>query len=125
MFLSNLLTIYCRWTTADLFETCLHYYLIKDAIRDENVLGFSVEYLKTFNANIDESDNTKVRAIDTDEVWHDEQRLNLVANHILDNHMRRSKSKGYCAMFTVDSIPTLIEYYKIFKEKNHNLKIAE
>ena len=111
-------------TTADLFEKCLHHYLIKDAIRDGNVLGFSVEYIRTFNANINEEDTTKVQAIDTDEVWHDERRLNLVADHILDNHIRRSKSKGYCAMFAVDSIPTLIKYYDIFKKKDHNLKIA-
>ena len=111
-------------TTADLFEKCLHHYLIKDAIRDGNVLGFSVEYIRTFNANIDETDDTKVQAIDTAEVWHDERRLNLVADHIIDNHLRRSKSKGYCAMFAVDSIPTLIKYYDIFKSKNHDLKIA-
>ncbi|MEH7883804.1 type I restriction endonuclease subunit R [Bacillus sp. JJ1609] len=111
-------------TTADLFEKCLHYYLIKDAIRDGNVLGFSVEYVRTFNAKIDENDKTKVQAIDTDEVWHDERRLNLVADHIIDNHQRRSKSKGYCAMLAVDSISTLIKYYDIFKSKNHNLKIA-
>lgn len=111
-------------TTADLFDKCLHYYLIKDAIRDGNVLGFSVEYIRTFNANIDEKDKTKVQAIDTDEVWHDERRLNLVADHIIDNHQRRSKSKGYCAMFAVDSIPTLIKYYDIFKSKNHDLNIA-
>ncbi|MFF2178018.1 type I restriction endonuclease subunit R [Lysinibacillus sp. NPDC058147] len=111
-------------TTADLFEKCLHHYLIKDAIRDGNVLGFSVEYIKTFNARIDESDNTQVQAIDTDEVWHHKDRLNLVADHILENHVRRSKSKGYCAMFTVDSIPTLIRYYDIFKAKKHDLKIA-
>lgn len=111
-------------TTADLFDKCLHHYLIKDAIRDGNVLGFSVEYIRTFNANIDETDGTKVQAIDTDEVWHDEQRLNLVADHIIDNHQRRSKSKGYCAMFAVDSIPTLIKYYDILKSKNHDLKIA-
>ncbi|MCM3567553.1 type I restriction endonuclease subunit R [Neobacillus mesonae] len=111
-------------TTADLFEKCLHHYLIKDAIRDGNVLGFSVEYIRTFNANIDESDPTKVQAIDTNEVWHDERRLNLIADHIIDNHIRRSKSKGYCAMFAVDSIPTLIKYYDIFKQKKHNLKIA-
>lgn len=111
-------------TTADLFEKCLHHYLIKDAIRDGNVLGFSVEYIKTFNANIDESDDTQVTAIDTDEVWHHETRLNMIVDHIIDNHLRRSKSKGYCAMFTVDSIPTLIKYYDLFKSKNHNLKIA-
>lgn len=111
-------------TTADLFEKCLHHYLIKDAIRDENVLGFSVEYISTVKSKLDDNDTQKVHAIDTEEVWHDERRLNLVANHILDNHLRRSKSKGYCAMFTVDSIPTLIKYYDIFKSKDHNLKIA-
>ncbi|MDQ1005428.1 type I restriction enzyme R subunit [Neobacillus niacini] len=111
-------------TTADLFEKCLHHYLIKDAIRDGNVLGFSVEYIRTFNAKIDENDQTKVKAINTDEVWHDERRLNLVADHILINHVRRSKSKGYCAMFAVDSITTLIKYYDVFKQTNQKLKIA-
>lgn len=111
-------------TTADLFEKCLHHYLIKDAIRDENVLGFSVEYISTVKSKVEDSDTQKVHAIDTEEVWHDERRLNIVADHILDNHLRRSKSKGYCAMFTVDSIPTLIKYYDIFKSKDHNLKIA-
>ncbi len=111
-------------TTADLFEKCLHYYLIKDAIRDGNVLGFSVEYIRTFNANINEEDQTKVRGIDTDEVWHHSTRLEMIADHILDNHVRRSKSKGYCGLFTVDSISTLIRYYDILKQKNRNLKIA-
>lgn len=35
--------------TADIFGGCLHHYLIKDAIKDGNVLGFSVEYMKTFD----------------------------------------------------------------------------
>ncbi|SDE79231.1 type I restriction enzyme, R subunit [Priestia aryabhattai B8W22] len=111
-------------TTADLFEKCLHHYLIKDAIRDGNVLGFSVEYIRTFKSNINENDETKVQAIDTDEVLHHPTRLEMIADHILDNHVRRAKSKGYCGLFTVDSIPTLIKYYDIFKMKDHNLKIA-
>lgn len=111
-------------TTADLFEKCLHTYLIKDAIRDGNVLGFSVEYIRTFNSKIDENDKTKVQAIDTDEVWHHEERMELVVQHILDNHVRRSKSKGYTALFTVDSIPSLIKYYDLFQRQNRKLKIA-
>jgi len=111
-------------TTADLFEKCLHSYLIKEAIRDENVLGFSVEYFRTFNANINEDDPTQVEAIDTDEVWQDGTRMELIVDHILKNHDRRSKSKGYCALFTVDSIPMLIKYYDLFKSRQHNLKIA-
>ncbi|MGG1218222.1 type I restriction endonuclease subunit R [Priestia endophytica] len=111
-------------TTADLFEKCLHHYLIKDAIRDGNVLGFSVEYIRTFNVNIDEEDQTKVQGINTDEVWHHPRRLEMIVDHILDNHMRRAKNKGYCGLLAVDSIPTLIKYYDIFKKKHHNLKIG-
>ncbi|WP_420743494.1 type I restriction endonuclease subunit R [Priestia aryabhattai] len=111
-------------TTADLFEKCLHHYLIKDAIRDGNVLGFSVEYIRTFKSNADENDDTKVQGIDSDEVLHHSVRLENIADHILDNHNRRAKNKGYCGLFTVDSIPTLIKYYDTFKKKNHNLKIA-
>src|SRR5699024_9354103 len=36
-------------STADIFDKCLHTYLIKEAIRDGNVLGFSVEYINTFD----------------------------------------------------------------------------
>lgn len=111
-------------TTADLFEKCLHHYLIKDAIRDGNVLGFSVEYIRTFNANVNEEDQTKVQGIDKNEIWHHPTRLEAVADHILSNHMRRSKVKGYCGLFAVDSIPTLVKYYDIFKKKKHDLKIA-
>lgn len=111
-------------TTADLFEKCLHHYLIKDAIRDGNVLGFSVEYLSVIKSKVNENDDTKVQGIDTDEAIHHPTRLEMVAEHILDNHNRRAKSKGYCGLFTVDSIQTLIKYYDIFKKKDHNLKIA-
>lgn len=110
--------------TADLFEKCLHTYLIKDAISDGNVLGFSVEYIKTFSGDYDDTDDTKVRAIDTDEVIMSDERISLVANHIIDNHASKTRNMEYTAIFTVQSIPMLIKYYDKFKEINHNLKIA-
>ena len=111
-------------TTADIFGKCLHYYLIKDAIHDGNVLGFSVDYLKTFDSVIDENDLTKVPGIDKKEVWDNEERLELVAKHIIQTHSRKSKSKGYNALFAVDSIDVLVKYYDIFKKLNPDLKIA-
>lgn len=111
-------------TTADIFEKCLHHYLIKDAIHDENVLGFSVDYIKTFNIGIDEEDLTKVAGINTEEVWNDDKRLKLVASDIVENHKRKSKLRGYNALFAVDSIGVLIRYYDIFKSINHDLKIT-
>lgn len=110
--------------TADLFEECLHHYLIKDAIKDENVLGFSVEYVKTFEGQFDESDYTKAKAIDTDEVFMDDKRINIVAEHILKNHHLKTRNREYTAIFTVQSIEMLVKYYDKFKELNHNLNIA-
>ena len=110
--------------TADLFEECLHYYLIKDAISDGNVLGFSVEYIKTFDGGFDEDDDEKVKAIDKEEVFMAEERINLVANHILKIHNNKTRNKRYTAIFTVQSIAMLVKYYDAFKAINHDLKIA-
>ncbi|WP_210471670.1 type I restriction endonuclease subunit R [Sporosarcina sp. 6E9] len=111
-------------TTADLFDKCLHTYLIKEAIRDGNVLGFSVEYNKTVHSSVDETDPTQVQGIDTDEVWMHEDRMQLVTQNILEHHERRARNKGYTAIFTVESIPMLIKYYDLFEKHNHNLKVA-
>lgn len=110
--------------TADLFEKCLHTYLIKDAISDGNVLGFSVEYIKTFDGDIDENDDTKVAAIDKEEVFMADERIELVANHIINNHNSKTRNKEYTSIFTVQSIPMLVKYYDKFKELDHDLKIT-
>ena len=110
--------------TADLFEKCLHHYLIKDAINDNNVLGFSVEYINTIRGNYDEMDDTKVHAINTDEVFMNETRIEEIARHIIANHDAKTRNREYTAIFTVQSIPMLIKYYDAFKAMNHHLKIA-
>lgn len=111
-------------TTADLFEECLHYYLIKDAIKDNNVLGFSVEYISTFRGQYDINDDTRVKAIDTKEVFMDDHRISDIANHIINNHGAKTKNGKYTAMFTVQDVPMLVKYYDMFKTIDHNLKIA-
>jgi type I restriction enzyme R subunit len=110
--------------TADLFEKCLHSYLIKDAINDGNVLGFSVEYIKTFSGQYDDKDEEKVHGIDTDEVYMNEERISLIANNIIDNHSAKTRNREYTAIFTVQSIPMLIKYYDEFKKITHNLNIT-
>ena len=110
--------------TADLFEKCLHTYLIKDAISDGNVLGFSVEYIKTFDGDFDENDDQKVKAIDKEEVFMADERIDLVAKHILSIHNGKTRNKEFTALFTVQSIPMLVKYYDKFKELDHDLKIA-
>ena len=111
-------------STADIFDKCLHTYLIKDAIKDGNVLGFSVDYIKTLSFNADENDNEMVEGIDTDEVFMADDRIAMIAQHIIDHHNTKTRDRKYNAIFAVSSIPMLIKYYETFKEIKHDLKIG-
>ena len=111
-------------STADIFEKCLHTYLIKDAIKDENVLGFSVDYMKFIEFNGNTEEDLMVEGIDTDEVFMADDRVALIASDIIKHHNIKTRDKKYNAIFTVSSIPLLIKYYDAFKEINHDLKIG-
>ncbi len=112
-------------STADIFEKCLHTYLIKDAIKDGNVLGFSVDYMKfvDYNSNQTEED-VMVEGIDTEEVFIADDRVRLIAQDIIDHHNTKTRDRKYNALFTVSSIPLLVKYYNMFKSLNHDLKIV-
>ena len=114
---------YSNYTTESLFEKCLHKYIITDAIRDENVLKFSVEYINTVKKR-DGITDIEVEDIDTKEVMEAPQRLENIVDYIIENHARKTHSKEFTAMFCVSSIHVLIQYYELFKRKDHNLKIA-
>jgi type I restriction enzyme R subunit len=117
-------------TTKDLFEDCLHKYVITDAIRDENVLRFSVEYVGKYKQREDSKTNLdiKVEDIDTKELLEDKKRLEKIAGYIVANHNAKTHNRYFTGMFCVSSIDMLVKYYEIFKEmKNkgeHNLRIA-
>ena len=116
-------------TTKELFGDCLHKYVITDAIKDENVLKFSVEYVGRYKRKDTATEiDIEVEDIDTKELMESPLRLEKIADYILANHNRKTHSKEFTAMFCVSSIETLIKYYDIFQKKKdegkHNLKIA-
>ena len=114
-------------TTKDLFDKCLHKYVVTDAIRDENVLKFAVEYIRTVKVK-DEIVDIEVEAIDTREVMEAPQRLENVTDYIINNHDRKTHGREFTAIMCVSNIDTLIAYYDLFKKKKdageHNLKIG-
>ncbi|MNU48425.1 Type-1 restriction enzyme R protein [compost metagenome] len=114
-------------TTAMLFEECLHKYVITDAIRDENVLKFSIEYISTFKKK-DNIIDINVEDIDEMEVMNSPQRLNSIVDYIISNHGRKTHNREFTSIFCVSSVQTLIEYYKLFQQAKidgkHNLNIA-
>ena len=111
-------------TTADIFEKCLHKYLLKDAINDGNVLGFSVDYYKTIDANLDNIDYVEVEGINTEEAYMADERINNITEGILTMHPLKTNDMTYTAIFATASIPQLVKYYDCFKTKKTNLKIA-
>jgi len=96
-------------TTAEVFGDCMHRYLIKDAIADENVLGFLVEYY----TGKSEANN-----------YESEARMKEIAQFILSNFNKSTFDGEFNAMFAVSSIPMLLQYYKIFKELQPKIKIG-
>ncbi|WP_024742387.1 type I restriction endonuclease subunit R [Tenacibaculum maritimum] len=116
-------------TTKDLFEECLHKYVITDAIRDKNVLKFAIEYISTFKSK-DENEiiDINVDSIDKAEVMEAPQRLNNITEYIINNHSRKTHHKKFTAIFCVNNVKTLIKYYELFKTKKdegkHDLRVA-
>jgi len=118
---------YGKRTTKTLFGDELHKYVITDAIRDGNVLKFSIEYISTFKKKENIVD-INVEAIDETEVMEAPKRLNDIADYIIANHARKTHSGEFTAIFCVSRVAILIEYFKIFQKKKeeglHNLRIA-
>ncbi|WP_415371923.1 type I restriction endonuclease subunit R [Patiriisocius sp. Uisw_047] len=115
-------------TTKDLFGNCLHKYVITDAIRDENVLKFGIEYYSVFKHKNKPQFDKMVEDINKEEVFNDPKYLEGVANYIIANHKRKTFSKDYSALFAVSSIDAAIAYYELFQQKKeageHDLRIA-
>lgn len=107
-------------TTKDLFDDCLHKYVITDAIRDENVLKFSVEYISTIKQK-DKIIDINVEDIDREEVMNAPERLEKITDYILQNHHIKTQSNHFTSIFCVSSIDTLIKYYDLFKLKQDQL----
>ncbi|MBN7810846.1 type I restriction endonuclease subunit R [Algoriphagus sp. H41] len=118
---------YGKRTTKMLFGDCLHKYVITDAIRDENVLKFSVEYISTFRKK-DQILDINVEAIDEEEVMTAPQRLESIVEYIIQNHGKKTHNREFTSILCVPSVPVLIQYYQLFHRKRqegaHQLKVA-
>lgn len=131
-------------TTADIFnsgklDSCIHKYMIKEAIADGNVLRFSVEYMRSVSVRgvsdpkldpnqIDDVEYCKRHHINVDELYHSDERIKAVSKDILSHlaqHTRLENNNTYTAIFAIDKIETLVKYYNSMKANNPNdYKIA-
>lgn len=111
-------------TTASVFGRELHAYVITDAIRDEKVLKFKVDYNDVrpqFKAVESEQDEKKLsRAEDRQALLHPD-RIREITHYVLNNfrqktHRLQPGSEGFNAMFTVSSVDAAKLYYESFRE---------
>ncbi|OHE10318.1 MAG: DEAD/DEAH box helicase [Sulfurimonas sp. RIFOXYD12_FULL_33_39] len=122
--------------TASVFGRELHPYVITDAIRDEKVLKFKVDYNDVrpqFKECESETDEKKLSAFETKQALLHPIRINEITQYILNNfnqktHRLQTGSYGFNAMFAVSSIDAAKLYYEAFKNlqkgKERPLKIA-
>ncbi len=110
-------------TTASVFGKELHSYVITDAIRDEKVLKFKVDYNNVspvFKGYETEKDMKKLTAYETKQALLHPQRIAEITEYILKNyniktHRNYPGSKGFNAMFAVSSVDAAKLYYESFK----------
>lgn len=119
-----------KCTTKDLFHKQLHSYVITDAIKDENVLKFAVEYVGRYQKKSGAATeiDIEVEDIDTKEVMDSPERLEKIADYIIQHHDVKTRNREFTAMMCVSSVDVLIQYYELFAAKKkagqHNLRIA-
>lgn len=116
-------------TTASVFGRELHSYVITDAIRDEKVLKFKVDYNDVrpqFKAIESEQDEKKLTAAENKQALLHPDRIREISQYILNNfrqktHRLQANGKGFNAMFAVSSVDAAKLYYASFKslQKDH------
>ena len=123
-------------TTADVFGRELHSYVITDAIRDEKVLKFMVDYNDVrpkFKKVESERDERKLDAAETKRALRHPERIRQISQYILDNfrrktHRRQGGSGGFNAMFAVSGVDAAKLYYETLNalqaESERPLRIA-
>ena len=111
-------------TTASVFGRELHSYVITDAIRDEKVLKFKVDYNDVrpqFKAIESEQDEKKLSAAENKQALLHPDRIQEITQHILNNfrqktHRLQAGAKGFNAMFAVSSVDAAKLYYESFRD---------
>lgn len=123
-------------TTASVFGRELHSYVITDAIRDEKVLKFKVDYNDVrpqFKDLETEQDEIKLTVAENKKLLLHPDRIKEVAQYILQNfriktHRNQGNGKGFNAMFAVNSVEAAKLYYEelnnLQKDNDRKLKIA-
>jgi len=113
-------------TTADLFDKCLHKYLIVDAIEDRNVLPFKIDYVGKYQdkTNSNTFVDMEVQGIDIAELMNSDERMEKIKQYVIDRHGIYSRMTEYTSLFACSSIDNLCKYYEMFRADEQRQKMG-
>ncbi|OBX47757.1 type I restriction endonuclease subunit R [Haemophilus haemolyticus] len=117
-------------TTASVFGVELHSYIITDAIRDEKVLKFKVDYNDVrpqFKSIETEKNLEELTKLEKKQAFLQPKRIEQIAQYVLDNfkqktHRFNAGNNGFNAMFAVSSVDAAKAYYQTFKQLQSAVK---
>ena len=117
-------------TTASVFGIELHSYIITDAIRDEKVLKFKVDYNDVrpqFKSIETEKNLEKLTALEKKQAFLQPKRIEQIAQYVLNNFKQKTNrfnagNNGFNAMFAVSSVDAAKAYYQTFKQLQSAVK---
>ena len=117
-------------TTASVFGIELHSYIITDAIRDEKVLKFKVDYNDVrpqFKSIETEKNLEELTKLEKKQAFLQPKRIEQIAQYVLDNfkqktHRFNAGNNGFNAMFAVSSVDAAKAYYQTFKQLQSAVK---
>lgn len=139
--------------TKDIFDDRLHTYVITNAIHDDNVLKFVVEYVGKYSHKDDkyneisineiavnsdddqavtDTNDVEVSNINIKELLESDKRINKIVEYIIKTHDVKTSNRTFNAILCVANIkPVLFKYYEAFKkyndiiiDKNKKIKVA-
>ena len=91
--------------------------MITDAIRDQNVLRFGIEYIGKYKNKSNTFIDIEVEDIDKQEVLNSEKRINKIVDYIIAYHDQKTFNREYSALLAVSSIDNVIKYYDFFNKR--------
>ncbi len=120
--------VHGKRTTIDLFSKCLHRYVITNAIADDNVLKFSIEYWGKLKRKDGSLIDEQVASINRKEFFEHPERIENIVDWIIAHHNRKTHNRHFSSILCVSNVDPLITYYETFQRKKeageHDLRVV-
>lgn len=111
-------------STQRIFGKNLHRYMMVNAIRDNNVLKFNIEYIKGLRNKMEPSQDIEVEAIDKEGYYMSDQHVNAIVDYLYKINKIKTKDGYFSSMLVASDIESAIRYFWKFRERHPDFRVA-